>query len=155
MTVLEGQFGDPGGRFGIVAGRFNELVVDPLVKGCRDGLQRNGVGPDRVDLAWVPGAMEIPLVCQRMATSGRYAAVIALGAVIRGATPHFDVVVSAVNSGCARVSLETGVPVVFGVLTTDTIEQALERSGTKAGNNGFKAALTAIEMASLLARLEH
>ena len=156
MNRLEGHFGDPGGRFAIVAGRFNELVVDPLVQGCVDALRRNGVDPEggRVDLAWVPGAMEIPLVCQRMAASGRYAAVIALGAVIRGATPHFDVVVSAVNSGCSRVSLETGVPVIFGVLTTDTIEQAIERSGTKAGNNGFKAGLAAIEMASLLGRLE-
>lgn len=154
MNVLEGTFGDPGGRFGIVAGRFNELVVDPLVRGCTDALHRNGVSTDRIDLAWVPGAMEVPLVCQRMAETGHYAAVIALGAVIRGATPHFDVVVSAVNSGCARVALETKIPVVFGVLTTDTIEQAIERSGTKAGNNGFKAAMTAIEMASLLGRLE-
>lgn len=154
MNVMEGSFGDPGGRFAVVAGRFNELVVEPLVKGCENALTRNGISGDRIDLAWVPGAMEIPLVCQRMAASGQYAAVIALGAVIRGATPHFDVVVSAVNSGCARVSLETHVPVVFGVLTTDTIEQAIERSGTKAGNNGFKAAMTAIEMVSLLHRLE-
>ncbi len=154
MNVVEGHLGDPGGRFGVVAARFNDLVVEPLVRGCEDVLRRTGVEGARVDLAWVPGAMELPLVCHRMAASGRYAAVIALGAVIRGATPHFDVVVSSCASGCSRAALDTGVPVIFGVLTTDTIEQAIERAGTKAGNHGAKAAAAAIEMASLLGRLE-
>ena len=155
MRIIEGRFVDPGGRFAVVAARFNELVVEPLVSGCADALRRHGIDPDdRVDLVWVPGAVEIPLVASRLAASGRYAAVIALGAVIRGSTPHFDLVASTVASGCSRVSLDTGVPVIFGVLTTDTIEQALERSGTKAGNNGWKAGISAIEMASLLRALE-
>lgn len=156
MNVIEGRYLDPGGRFGVVAGRFNELIVEPLIAGCADTFRRHGVDPDeRLDLVWVPGAMEIPLAAQRLAASGRYAAVVTLGAVIRGATPHFDMVASSVASGCGRVALETGVPVIFGVLTTDTIEQALERAGTKAGNNGAKAALAALEMASLLATMEH
>ena len=154
MRRFEGQWVDPGGRFALVAGRFNELVVEPLVAGCVDTFRRHGIDPDdRVDLVWVPGAMEIPLACQALAQGGGYAAVVALGAVIRGATPHFDMVASAAATGCSRVSLQTGVPVIFGVLTTDTIEQALERAGTKAGNNGSKAALAAIEMASLLGAL--
>ncbi|MBX2800283.1 MAG: 6,7-dimethyl-8-ribityllumazine synthase [Myxococcales bacterium] len=155
MNLIEGHLVDSGGRIGIVAGRFNELVVERLLAGCLDGLRRHGVDTDeRVDVAWVPGAMELPVVCQRMAKSGRYVAVIALGAVIRGATPHFDLVVSAAATGCSRVALDAGLPVIFGVLTTETIEQALERAGTKAGNNGFKAAQAAIEMASLMRKLE-
>jgi 6,7-dimethyl-8-ribityllumazine synthase len=155
VRILEGTFVDPGGRFAIVAGRFNEHVVDELVSGCVDVLRRHGIDPDsRVDLIWVPGAFEIPLICKRVAASGRYVAVVALGAVIRGATPHFEMVSSAVGSGVAEASRATGVPVIFGVLTTDTIEQAVERAGTKAGNNGWKAGLAAIEMASLTKVLE-
>jgi 6,7-dimethyl-8-ribityllumazine synthase len=153
--VIEGTFVDPGGRFAIVAARFNEHIVTELVDGCVDVLRRHGIDPDsRVDLVWVPGAFEIPVVCKRLAASGRYGAVVALGAVIRGATPHFEMVTSAVCGGVADASRATGVPVVFGVLTTDTIEQAVERAGTKAGNNGWKAGLAAIEMASLLKALE-
>lgn len=150
MRVLEGTFVDPGGRFAIVAGRFNEFVVAQLVAGCEDALRRHGVDTEsRVDLVWVPGAYEIPIACQKVAATGEYAAVIALGAVIRGATPHFDIVAGAVAKGVASASMDTGVPVIFGVLTVDSIEQAIERAGTKAGNNGWKAGMAAIEMASL------
>jgi len=153
--VIEGLHIDPGGRFAIVAGRFNDFITSHLVEGCLDALRRHGVDVDaRVDLVWVPGAYEIPLVCQKVAASARYAAVVALGAVIRGSTPHFDYVAAEVSKGVAQASTSTGVPVIFGVLTTDTIEQAVERAGTKAGNNGWKAGLTALEMASLLASLE-
>jgi 6,7-dimethyl-8-ribityllumazine synthase len=153
--ILEGQRVDPGGRFAIVAGRFNEFVTNRLVEGIVDGFRRHGIDPDaRVDLAWVPGSYEIPLVCRKLAESGKYAAVIATGAVIRGDTPHFDYVAGEVAKGVAGVSTATGVPVIFGVLTTNTIEQAVERAGSKAGNAGFNAACTAIEMASLLRRLE-
>ena len=154
MTVYEGRLSGVGGRYALVASRFNELIVHSLVSGARDTLVRHDVDADNIDVVWVPGAMEIPVACQKAAKTGRYDAVIALGTVIRGATPHFDVVVNAVNSGCARISLETGVPVVFGVLTTDSIEQAIERAGTKAGNQGRNAASTAIEMVSVLAALE-
>ncbi|MEM6928927.1 MAG: 6,7-dimethyl-8-ribityllumazine synthase [Myxococcota bacterium] len=154
MTVYEGRLTGVGGRYALVASRFNELVVNSLVAGAQNALVRHGVEDGQVDLVWVPGAMEIPVVCQRAAKTGRYDAVIALGAVIRGSTPHFDVVVNAVNSGCARISLETGVPVIFGVLTTDTIEQAIERAGTKAGNQGRNAAVAAVEMVSVLRALE-
>jgi 6,7-dimethyl-8-ribityllumazine synthase len=150
VRVLEGTLVDPGGRFAIVAGRFNDFVVNQLVAGCVDGLRRHGIDPEkRVDLAWVPGAYEIPLACQRLARTGEYAAVIALGAVIRGSTPHFDYVAGEVSKGVASAGMATGVPVIFGVLTVDSIEQAIERAGTKAGNNGWKAAMSAIEMASL------
>lgn len=153
--IIEGRLVDPGGRFAIVAGRFNEFITSRLVAGCEDALRRHGIDPEeRVDLIWVPGSFEIPLLCQRAAQSGRYAAVIALGAVIRGSTPHFDYVASEVAKGVAHASLESGVPVVFGVLTTDTIEQAVERAGTKAGNKGFEAGISALEMASLLASME-
>ena len=153
--VIEGQLIDPGGRFAIVAGRFNDFITGRLVAGCEDALRRHGVDPEtRLDIVWVPGAYEIPLVCKKVAASGRYRAVIALGAVIRGATPHFDYVAGEVAKGVAHASLDTGVPVVFGVLTTDTIEQAIERAGTKAGNKGFDAGVCAIEMGSLLAALE-
>lgn len=154
MKVIEGNLVDPGGRFAIVAGRFNELVVKELVDACVDALRRHGIDPaSRIDLLWVPGAFEIPVTCRKLAASGRYVAVISLGAVIRGATSHYDLVAGSVASGVAAAAAETGVPVIFGVLTVDTIEQALERSGTKAGNNGHKAALAAIEMASLFRTL--
>ena len=153
--ILEGHLTDPGGRFAIVAGRFNAFITQPLITGCEDALRRHGVDPeDRVDVIWVPGAFEMPLVCQAAAKTGRYAAIITLGAVIRGSTPHFDYVAGEVAKGVGQVSLSAGIPVVFGVLTTDTIEQAIERSGTKAGNKGFDAGMTAIEMVSLLRLLE-
>ena len=151
----EGAFSAPAGaRFAIVAARFNHAIVDRLLAGAVDGLRRHGVPSEDMVVVRVPGAWELPVVCQRLARSGRFQAVIALGAVIRGATAHFDFVASETARGCARVALDTGVPVVFGVLTTDTIEQALERSGTKAGNKGFDSALAALEMAGLCASLE-
>jgi 6,7-dimethyl-8-ribityllumazine synthase len=154
VRVIEGTYADPGGRFAIVAGRFNDFIVGQLLSGAKDAFARHGIAPDdRIDLVWVPGAYEIPLVCQRVAASGNYAAVVALGAVIRGSTPHFDYVASEVAKGVAQAGMATGVPILFGVLTTDTIEQAIERAGTKAGNNGWKAAMSAIEMASLLRAL--
>ncbi len=153
--ILEGTYADTGGRFAIVAARFNDFIVQQLVSGAEDCLRRHGVDTDgRLDVAWVPGAVELPLVCRRLAASGRYDAVIALGAVIRGATSHYDHVCSVVSRGIANAAEATGVPVIFGVLTTDTIEQAVERAGTKAGNNGARAALSALEMANLLRALE-
>jgi 6,7-dimethyl-8-ribityllumazine synthase len=153
--IIEGKLTDPGGRFAIVAGRFNEFITARLVDGCEDALARHGVDTDeRLDLVWVPGAFEIPLACQRLAASGRYAAVIALGAVIRGSTPHFDYVAAEVSKGVAHASMNAGIPIIFGVLTTDTIEQAVERAGTKAGNKGFAAGMSALEMASLFSLLE-
>jgi 6,7-dimethyl-8-ribityllumazine synthase len=152
--TIEGHLTDPGGRFAVVAGRFNEFITHRLVAGCEDALRRHGIDPEhRLDVVWVPGGYEIPLACQAAARSGRYGAVIALGAVIRGATPHFDYVSSEVAKGVAQVSLQTGVPVIFGVLTTDTIEQAIERAGTKAGNKGFEAGMAAMEMVSVLRAL--
>jgi len=150
MAVYEGMLVGRGLRVGIVVGRFNEFISGKLLEGARDALLRHEVSEDDIDVAWVPGSFEIPLVAKRLAASGRYDAVICLGAVIRGATPHFEYVSAEVSKGIANVSLETGVPVIFGVLTTDTIEQAIERAGTKAGNKGFEAAVTAIEMAQLL-----
>ncbi len=150
---LEGELSGAGLRVGIVAAKFNDLVTRPLYEGARAGLRRLGVRDDDVDVAWVPGSMEIPLIAQRMAASGTYAAVICLGAVIRGSTPHFDYVAANTASGISRVALETGVPVIFGVLTTDTIEQALERSGSKMGNKGYDAAFAAVEMANLVRSL--
>lgn len=153
--ILEGNLADSGGRFAIVAARFNEFIVSRLLSGCEDALRRHGVDTDaRLDVIWVPGAWEIPVVCRKVAESGRYQAVIALGAVIRGSTPHFDYVAAEVGKGTAHVAMDTGVPVVFGVLTTDTIEQAIERAGTKAGNKGFEAGVTALEMANLMTVLE-
>jgi 6,7-dimethyl-8-ribityllumazine synthase len=140
-------------QFAIVAARFNHFIVDRLVEGAMDGLTRHGVAAGNVTLAHVPGAFELPLVAQRLAKTGKFSAVITLGTVIRGATPHFDYVCSEAASGCNRVALDTGVPVIFGVLTTETIEQAIERAGTKAGNKGWDAALGAIEMVSLSAAL--
>ncbi len=150
MTVFEGTFDAPGLRFGVVASRFNDLVTRRLLDGALDALARQGVPDDDVDVAWVPGAVEIPLAAKRMAESGRYQAIVALGAVIRGETGHYDVVCAMVSSGVTRVGLDTGVPVVFGVLTTDTLDQALARAGSKAGNKGFEAAMGALEMATLL-----
>lgn len=152
--IIEGSLTDPGGRFAIVAGRFNEFITSRLIDGTEDALRRHGVDTEeRLDLVWVPGAYEIPLVCQKLAQTGRYGAVIALGAVIRGSTPHFDYVSAEVSKGVANAGMKTGVPIIFGVLTTDTIEQAVERAGTKAGNAGFKAGMSAIEMVSLFTRI--
>lgn len=141
-------------KVAIVAGRFNEFITQKLVGGALDALNRHGVDSKDVDMAWVPGAFEIPLVAKKLADSKKYQAVICLGAVIRGATPHFDYVCSEVSKGIASVSLQTGVPVIFGVVTTDNIEQAIERAGSKAGNKGWDAAVTAIEMANLLENIE-
>jgi 6,7-dimethyl-8-ribityllumazine synthase len=152
--VFEGQLVDGGFAFAIVVSRWNELITSKLLGGAQDALRRHGVDDSRIDLAWVPGSFEIPIAAQRLARTGRYHAIICLGAVIRGATPHFDYVAAEVAKGVAQVGLQTGVPVIFGVLTTDSIEQAIERAGTKAGNKGFEAAVTAIEMASLLRAVE-
>lgn len=142
-----------GARYAIVASRFNGFIVEHLVDGALDALLRHGASAERISVVRVPGAWEIPLVCSRLAGSGAVDAIVAVGAVIRGATPHFEHVAGEVAKGVAAVSLETGVPIAFGVLTTDSIEQAVERAGTKAGNKGFDAALTAIEMVSLLREL--
>ncbi|MFP3975003.1 MAG: 6,7-dimethyl-8-ribityllumazine synthase [Dehalococcoidia bacterium] len=139
-----------GLRFGIVVSRFNEFVTAKLLGGARDALARHGVKDEDTEIAWTPGAYEIPLVAKRMAQSGKYDAVVCLGAVIRGGTPHFDYIATQVSRGVAQVGLEAGIPTTFGVITADTLEQAIERSGTKMGNAGFDAALNAIEMANLL-----
>jgi len=153
MPTYEGDFSPPQGRFALVAARFNALVVDALVAGAIDGLKRHGVPDDRIDLVRVPGAFEIPMVAQKLGESGRYAAVVCLGAVIKGDTDHYDHVAGAATSGIAQAGLTSGVPVVFGVLTCDTLEQAMNRAGGKAGNKGFEAAATAVEMVNLLKRL--
>ena len=150
MNVFEGNIVAKDVRIGIVAARFNEFITSKLLSGAVDGLRRHEVQEDRIAVAWVPGAFEIPLVAQKMAKSGNYDAVICLGAVIRGATTHYDYVCSEVSKGIAQISLQTGVPVLFGVLTTDNIEQAIERAGSKAGNKGFDCATGAIEMINLL-----
>ena len=150
MKVLEGKLTAEGLRIGIVAARFNEFITNKLIGGAVDALVRHGATEADITLAWVPGAFEIPLAAQKMAGSGKFDAVICLGAVIRGSTPHFDYVAGEVTKGVAKVTLQTGVPTIFGVLTTENIEQAIERAGTKAGNKGFDAAMTAIEMANLL-----
>lgn len=151
MRTFEGDLLGRGWRFAIVIARFNETIGRRLLDGALDGLRRHGVADEAIAVAWVPGAFEIPLVARRLAASGRHDAVICLGAVIRGGTPHFDYVAGNAAAGVAAAGRETGVPVIFGVLTTDTIEQAVERAGTKAGNNGFGAAVAAIEMANVLA----
>jgi 6,7-dimethyl-8-ribityllumazine synthase len=153
MRTFEGDLIGRGRRFAIVASRFNETIGRRLLDGALDGLRRHGVADGDIAVAWVPGAFEIPLVAKRLAAGGRHDAVICVGAVIRGATPHFDYVAGNVAAGIAAAGRETGVPIIFGVLTTDTLEQALERSGIKAGNNGFGAATAAIEMANVLAAL--
>jgi 6,7-dimethyl-8-ribityllumazine synthase len=150
MKTYEGNLIAQGLKFGIVVGRFNEFIGGKLITGALDGLKRHGVEENDIELLWVPGAFEIPLAAKKMAKTQKYDGVICLGAVIRGSTPHFDYVASEVSKGIAHVSLETEVPIIFGVLTTDTIEQAIERAGTKAGNKGYDAAMTAIEMANIL-----
>lgn len=150
IKTLEGNLMAKDLKVGIVVGRFNEFISSKLLSGAIDAFVRHGGNEADIEAARVPGAFEIPLVAQKMAESKKYDAVICLGAVIRGATPHFDYVANEVSKGIAKVSLDTGVPVIFGVLTTDTIEQAIERAGTKAGNKGYDAAVTAIEMANLL-----
>ncbi len=154
MRTLEGKVVAKEIKVGIVAARFNEFIVSKLVAGARDGLLRHDVKDEDIDLAWVPGAFEIPLIASKMAKSGKYDAVICLGAVIRGATSHYDYVCSEVSKGIANVSLSSDIPVMFGVLTTDNIEQAIERAGTKAGNKGYDCALGAIEMVNLVRQLE-
>jgi 6,7-dimethyl-8-ribityllumazine synthase len=149
MKIYEGKLIAKNNKYGIVVGRFNDFIGGKLLSGSLDALKRHGVTEDNIEIAWAPGAFEIPLIAKKMAGSGKYGAVICLGAVIKGATPHFDFVSSEVSKGIANVSLETGVPVIFGVLTTDTIEQAIERAGTKSGNKGYDAAVTAIEMVNL------
>ena len=152
--VIEGVLSAAGLRFAIVASRFNSLIVEPLVQGAIDAIVRTGGDPDAITIVRCPGAYELPQVVRAVLARGDVDAVIALGAVIRGATPHFDYVAGEAAKGCASAMMESGIPVVFGVLTTDTIEQAVERAGTKHGNNGFKAGMAAIEMASLFKRLE-
>lgn len=151
--VVSGRLDGTGLRVAVAASRFNELVVDRLVAGALDGLRRHGVADDDVEVVWAPGAFELPLVAKRLAGCGRFDAVVTLGAVIRGATSHYELVAGECASGIARAALDTGVPVAFGVLTTENLEQALERAGSKAGNKGFDAATTAIEMADLLRQL--
>lgn len=147
--VYEGKLIGENLKFGIVVSRFNEFITNKLLSGCLDTLLRHGVEEENIEIAWVPGAFEIPLVAQKMTAKG-YDSVICLGTVIRGATPHFDYVAGEVTKGVAQVGLSTGIPVIYGVLTTDTIEQAIERAGTKAGNKGSDAAMTALEMVNLL-----
>ncbi len=154
MKTIEGKLVADGIRVGIVASRFNEFITSKLISGALDGLKRHNVSDDDVELAWVPGAFEIPLIAKKMALTGRYDAIICLGAVIRGATPHFEYVSAEVSKGVAAISLETGVPVLFGVLTTDSIEQAIERAGTKSGNKGSDCAQSAIEMVNLIRGIE-
>ena len=151
--VLEGNFEAKGLKFGIVCARFNEFITSKLLGGAYDAIKRHGGDEADIDVAWVPGSFEIPLVAKKMAESGKYDAVICLGAVIRGATGHYDMVANEMTKGIAQAGMQTGVPVIFGVLTTDTIEQAIERAGTKSGNKGFDCANTAIEMANLLKKL--
>lgn len=151
--TIEGRLVADNLRVGIVCGRFNHLITDRLLEGCLDALRRHGVADEAVTVAWVPGAFEIPVAAQQMAQSGRYDAVVTLGAVIRGSTAHFDYVAGSCASGVAQAAMTSGKPVIFGVLTTDSIEQALERAGTKAGNKGAEAAVAAIEMANLMAEL--
>ena len=151
---IEGDFTDCQGRYALVVGRFNSFVVESLVDAAVDTLQRHGIDTDSITIYRVPGAYEIPLAAQRVARSGKYDAVLALGAVIRGGTPHFDYVAGESASGVTNVSLNTDLPVIFGVLTLDTIEQAIERAGTKAGNKGADAAMTALEMVSLFRKME-
>lgn len=154
MNVFEGKVVSEGMKVGIVAARFNEFIVSKLVVGAEDALLRHDVKEEDIDLAWVPGAFEIPLIASKMAKSGKYDAVIALGAVIRGSTTHYDYVCSEVSKGIANVSLNSDVPVMFGVITTENIEQAIERAGTKAGNKGYDCAMGAIEMVNLIRNIE-
>ena len=153
MKIFEGKLSAKGLKFNIIVGRFNEFIGTKLLEGAKDALIRHGAESEDIDVTWVPGAFEMPLIAKKVAASKQYNSVICLGAVIRGNTPHFDYVANEVTKGIAHVSLDSEVPVIFGVLTTDTIEQAIERAGTKGGNKGFDAAVTAIEMANLLKQL--
>lgn len=152
-TVIEGFLNGAGKRFGIVAGRFNELISRKLLEGALDCLIRHNVDKEAISVVWVPGAFEVPLVAQKLARSKKFDAIICVGAVIRGGTPHFDYVAAEVSKGIAKVSLDEAMPVIYGILTTDTIEQAVERAGTKAGNKGWNAALSAIEMVDLFSKI--
>jgi len=149
-TTFEGGLRGEGLSIAIVVSRFNDLITRQLLAGAQDGLRRHGVEAERVDVAWVPGSFEIPLVARKLAESGRYQAVVCLGAVVRGETPHFEYVAGQVSSGIARAGLETGVPLIFGIITADSLEEALERAGGKMGNKGYDAAVSAIEMANLM-----
>ncbi|MFQ7242574.1 6,7-dimethyl-8-ribityllumazine synthase [Agathobaculum sp.] len=153
MKVLEGKLVAGKGRFAIVASRFNEFIVSKLISGAEDTFVRHGVDTDDITLVWVPGAFELPLAAMKLAQSGKYSAIVCLGAVIRGSTSHYELVCSEAAKGIAQVGLKTGVPVTFGVVTTENIEQAIERAGTKAGNKGADAALTALELANLMPQL--
>ncbi|WP_226038193.1 6,7-dimethyl-8-ribityllumazine synthase [Aquibacillus saliphilus] len=153
-NIYEGNLVGTDLKIGIIVGRFNEFITGKLLGGAEDTLRRHGVKNENVSIAWVPGAFEIPLVAKKMAASGKYDAIITLGTVIRGSTPHFDYVCSEVSKGVASVSMQEGLPVIFGVLTTENIEQAIERAGTKAGNKGSEAAVSAIEMANLMQTFE-
>jgi 6,7-dimethyl-8-ribityllumazine synthase len=153
MNIIEGKLIAEGQKIAIVAGRFNEIITNKLLGGAVDAFKRHGGDEKDIDLAWVPGAFEIPLVAKKLAETKKYDAVICLGAVIRGATPHFDMVANETTKGIAAAGLQTGVPIIFGVLTTDNIEQAVERAGSKAGNKGFEAVTTAIEMVNLMKQI--
>lgn len=150
IKINQGDLIAKGLKFGIIVGRFNEFISSKLLGGAIDGLVRHGVSESDIEITWVPGAFEIPLTAKKMTESGKFNAIICLGTVIRGSTPHFDFVASEMSKGIAKISLDSGLPVIFGVLTTDSIEQAIERAGTKSGNKGYDAAVTAIEMANLL-----
>jgi 6,7-dimethyl-8-ribityllumazine synthase len=152
--LYEGSLVGKGLKFGIVVSRFNEFITNKLLSGAQDALKRHDVADEDIDIAWVPGAFEIPVVAKKMVQSNKYDAVICLGAVVRGSTPHFEYVASEVSKGIAKTSLETGLPVTYGVVTADTLEQAIERAGTKAGNRGFDAAVDAIEMANLMKNID-
>ncbi len=153
VHVIEGNVVGSNEKIGIVCARFNEFIVSKLLGGAIDGLVRHGIAEDNIDVAWVPGAFEIPIICQKMVDSGKYDAVIALGTVIRGSTSHYDYVCNEVSKGIAQVSLKSNIPVMFGILTTENIEQAIERAGTKAGNKGYDCALGAIEMINLIKQI--
>lgn len=154
MNIISGLYNESEVKIGIVASRFNEIITSKLIDGVADGLSRHGVNLDTVDLAWVPGAFEIPVTAKKMAESGKYDAVICLGAVIRGETDHYEHVATEVTKGIAQVSLSVGIPVLYGILTTDTVEQALNRAGLKSGNKGFECALDALELASLFKKIK-
>lgn len=154
MKNFEGKLIGTGGKYAVVVGRFNEFIGSKLLEGAKDALIRHGVDEDDISVAWVPGSFEIPLIAQKMANSGRYDAVICLGAVIKGSTDHYDYVCAEVSKGVAQVGLQSGIPVMFGVLTTDNIEQAIERAGTKAGNKGYDVAVSAIEMVNLIKEIK-
>ena len=154
MNIISGLYNESEAKIGIVASRFNEIITSKLIDGVADGLSRHGVNLDTVDLAWVPGAFEVPVTAKKMAESGKYDAVICLGAVIRGETDHYEHVATEVTKGIAQVSLSAGIPVLYGILTTDTVEQALNRAGLKSGNKGFECALDALELASLFKKIK-